>query len=168
MTSETELERRSLPDGVFGMVPGSNTTTLRGRMSTSATTSCLMETAADEGWPLYIADIDADLTTSNGRLIARMLAAISEDERDRIRERTKAALAAKKAAGVRLGRPSTLPAEVVARIVTDRASGVSFGKIAAALNADGVPTAQGGKRWYPATVKAVVSGQDAARMRAEK
>jgi len=91
---------------------------------------------------------------------------ISEDERDR--QRTKAALAAKKAAGVRLGRPSTLPAEVVARIVTDRASGVSFGKIAAALNADGVPTAQGGKRWYPATVKAVVSGQDAARMRAEK
>ena len=128
----------------------------------------LMETAADEGWPLYIADIDADLTTSNGRLVARMLAAISEDERDRIRQRTKAALAAKKAAGVRLGRPSTLPAEVVARIVADRASGVSFGKIAAALNADGVPTAQGGKRWYPATVKAVVSGQDAARMRAEK
>ena len=128
----------------------------------------LMETAADDGWPLYIADIDADLTTSNGRLVARMLAAISEDERDRIRQRTKAALAAKKAAGVRLGRPSTLPAAVVARIVTDRASGVSFGKIAAALNADGVPTAQGGKRWYPATVKAVVSGQDAARMRAEK
>lgn len=128
----------------------------------------LMETAADEGWPLYIADIDADLTTSNGRLVARMLAAISEDERDRIRQCTKAALAAKKAAGVRLGRPSMLPAEVVARIVTDRASGVSFGKIAVALNADGVPTAQGGKRWYPATVKAVVSGQDAARMRAEK
>ena len=128
----------------------------------------LMETAADEGWPLYIADIDADLTTSNGRLVARMLAAISEDERDRIRQRPKAALAAKTAAGVRLGRPSALPAEVVARIVTDRASGVSFGKIAAALNTDGVPTAQGGKRWYPATVKAVVSGQDAARMRAEE
>ena len=52
----------------------------------------LMETAADEGWPLYIADIDADLMTSNGRLVARMLAAISEDERDRIRQRTKAAL----------------------------------------------------------------------------
>ena len=56
----------------------------------------------------------------------------------------------------------------VARVVADRASGVSFGKIAAALNSDSVPTAQGGKRWYPATVKAVVSGQDAARMRAEK
>lgn len=125
----------------------------------------LMETAADEGWPLYIADIDADLTTSNGRLVARMLAAISEDERDRIRQRTKAALAAKKAAGVRLGRPSLLPDAVVARIVDQRAAGVSFAKIAAALNEDAVPTAQGGKRWYPATVKAVLGGQDAARHR---
>ena len=126
----------------------------------------LMETAADEGWPLYIADIDADLTTSNGRLVARMLAAISEDERDRIRQRTKAALAAKKAAGVRLGRPSTLPSEVVARIIEERAAGASFAKIALALNADAVPTAQGGARWYPATVKAVFGGQDAARLRA--
>ena len=65
--------------------------------------------------------------------------------------------------------PRPSPPEIPSpRIVTDRASGISFGKIAAALNADGVPTAQGGKRWYPATVKAVVRGQDAARMRAEK
>ncbi len=125
----------------------------------------LMETAADEGWPLYIADIDADLTTSNGRLVARMLAAISEDERDRIRQRTKAALAELKAQGVRLGRPSSLPTEIVARIVADRGAGISFGKIAASLNADGVATSQGGKQWYPATVKAVCHGQDAARLR---
>ena len=124
----------------------------------------LMETAADEGWPLYIADIDADLTTSNGRLVARMLAAISEDERDRIRQRTKAALAAKKAAGVRLGRPSTLSREVVVRIVDDRRAGISFGKIAEALNTDGVPTAQGGRKWYAATVKAVLDGQDAQQL----
>ncbi|GJF17805.1 hypothetical protein NGTWS0302_16760 [Mycolicibacterium cyprinidarum] len=124
----------------------------------------LMETAADEGWPLYIADIDADLTTSNGRLIARMLAAISEDERDRIRQRTKAALAAKKAAGVRLGRPSTLPRAVVARIVTDRAAGMSFGRIAETLNTEGVATAQGGRKWHAATVKAVLDGQDAAQL----
>ena len=127
----------------------------------------LMETAADEGWPLYIADIDADLTTSNGRLVARMLAAISEDERDRIRQRTKAALAAKKAAGVRLGRPPMLPVEVVARMIADRYEGTSFAKIADALNADAVPTAQGGAQWYPATVKAVLDGQDAARLRAQ-
>ncbi|OBB21104.1 resolvase [Mycolicibacterium setense] len=126
----------------------------------------LMETAADEGWPLYIADIDADLTTSNGRMLARMLAVVAEDERDRISQRTKAALAAKRAAGVRLGRPSALPAEVVARIVAARDAGSSFAKVADALNADAVPTAQGGAQWYPATVKAVFNGQDAAKLRA--
>lgn len=126
----------------------------------------LMETAADEGWPLYIADIDADLTTSNGRLVARMLAAISEDERDRIRQRTKAALAAKRAAGIRLGRRPLLPAEVVARIISERDGGASYPAIAASLNRDGVSTAQGGKCWYAATVRAVDRGQDADALRA--
>lgn len=125
----------------------------------------LMETAADEGWPLYIADIDADLTTSNGRLVARMLAAIAEDERDRIRQRTKAALAEKRAAGVRLGRTPLLPVEVVSRIVTGRDGGLSFAAIAKALNDDQVPTSQGGRCWYPATVRAVDRGQDAAALR---
>ena len=125
----------------------------------------LMETAAEEGWPVYIADIDADLTTSNGKLVARMLAAIAEDERDRIRSRTKAALAAKRAAGVRLGRTPSLPAAVVSRIVADRAAGVSLYALAKALNDEGVPTAQGGKCWHPATVRAVDRGQDAAALR---
>ena len=40
VTSDTDVERRSLPDDVFGMLPGPSTTTLRGRISTSATTSC--------------------------------------------------------------------------------------------------------------------------------
>ena len=125
----------------------------------------LMETAADEGWPLYIADIDADLTTSNGRLVARMLAAISEDERDRIRQRTKAALAEKRAAGVRLGRTPRLPAEVVHRIIDARAEGMSFTAVAKLLNDDQVPTSQGGRCWYPATIRAVERGQDAAALR---
>lgn len=40
LTSVSVWTRRSFPDGVFGIVPGSSTTTLRGRTSTSATTSC--------------------------------------------------------------------------------------------------------------------------------
>ena len=39
-TSDRACARRNLPDGVFGMVPGASTTTLRGRTSTSANTSC--------------------------------------------------------------------------------------------------------------------------------
>src|SRR4029077_2924288 len=45
-TSACDVKRRSLPDGVLGMVPGSSTTTLRGRTLTSETTAwatwCLM------------------------------------------------------------------------------------------------------------------------------
>ena len=46
------------------------------------------------------------------------------------------------------------PAEVRARIITDRASGASWRQIASALNAEGVPTSQGGK-WWAATCKLV-------------
>lgn len=53
---------------------------------------------------------------------------------------------------------------MVARIVADRASGMSFVRIAGALNTDGVPTAQGGRKWYAATVNAVLDGQDAAQL----
>jgi len=60
-----------------------------------------------------------------------------------------------KAQDVRLGRPPVLPAEVVSRIVSARGIGVSWSAIGRALDTDGVPTAQGGARWYPATVRAV-------------
>jgi hypothetical protein len=44
----------------------------------------------------------------------------------------------------------------VQRIRRARQRGLSFAAIADRLNADGVPTAQGGQRWYPATVRAVL------------
>lgn len=46
-----------------------------------------------------------DYTTSSGKLIGQITLAVSENERNLISERTKAALAAKKAQGVVLGRP---------------------------------------------------------------
>jgi hypothetical protein len=54
---------------------------------------------------------------------------------------------------VRLGRPPTLPQTVVRRIQRQRARGDSLRKIADDFNASGVPTAQGGVRWYAATVR---------------
>jgi hypothetical protein len=45
---------------------------------------------------------------------------------------------------------------VRARIAADREAGLSFNKIADALNSEGVATARGGARWYPATVKAAL------------
>jgi hypothetical protein len=39
------------------------------------------------------------------------------------------------------------------RVRLDRAAGRSLAAIANGLNADRIPTAQGGRRWYPGTVR---------------
>ena len=52
-----------------------------------------------------------------------MIAASGQYERRLISRRTTDALAVKKAQGVRLGRPSQLPPEIVERIVRERAAG---------------------------------------------
>lgn len=70
---------------------------------------------------------------------------------------TREALAAKRAEGVRLGRPRTIPPEVIARILALRQAGRSLPAIAEELNAEGVPTAHGGARWYPSTIARVLS-----------
>jgi len=88
--------------------------------------------------------------------MANMLATFSQFERRLISQRTKEALAVKKASGVRLGRPPTLPVAVVRRIQRRRDRGYSLRRIAEDLNEADVPTAQGGARWYAATVRHVL------------
>lgn len=123
----------------------------------------LMADANKRGWNIVALDLGIDLSTPAGKLVAGMMANVAEWERDVISQRTKDGLAAKKAAGIRLGRPSALPAEVVERIVSASRAGAGFSAIARSLNEDGVPTAQGGAQWYPATVRKVLAGQDAAK-----
>lgn len=54
------------------------------------------------------------------------------------------------------GRPPRVQPELVERIRAERATGKSLRRIAADLNAAGTPTAQGGQRWWPSTVRAVL------------
>ncbi len=54
------------------------------------------------------------------------------------------------------GRPPTLPQSIVDRIRLEYARGRSLGEIAKTLTADGVPTAHGGRQWWPSTVRALV------------
>ena len=56
----------------------------------------------------------------------------------------------------RPGRKPGLPSEVVARIRDQHAEGKSLSEIARELNADAVPTSQGGRQWWPSTVRAVL------------
>jgi len=70
----------------------------------------------------------------------------------------------------RPGRKAGLSAEVVARIRNERSQGKSLGKIARELNADRVQTSQGGRQWWPSTVRAVLtrpSPPEAVRVNAE-
>lgn len=59
----------------------------------------------------------------------------------------------------RPGRRPALPADVVARIQSEHRQGASLGEIACRLNHDGIPTAQGGRQWWPSTVRAVLRRQ---------
>ena len=117
----------------------------------------LMDRARREGWELVVLDLAIDTTVPSGQLMANVMAAFAEYERQLIGARTSAALQQLKAQGRRLGRPRTLPAEVTERIVTARADGCTLASIADGLNRDGVPTARGGARWYPSSVRAVLT-----------
>ena len=117
--------------------------------------------------------VAADMPAVN-RLTVHILAAVAEEEARMISARTKAALAAAKARGVRLGNPklragtpeqahaaaAAKSAKAVARaadlrpvVAEIRAAGVTtLAGIAKALTARGVPTPSGRGAWSPATV----------------
>ncbi len=95
-----------------------------------------------------------DLSDPAGRFTANVLTLAAQYERELISWRNREVLA-KKADGVRLGRPALVTAAVVERITTARSAGESWPKIAAALNADQVATPTGRGQWHPAGCRAV-------------
>jgi DNA invertase Pin-like site-specific DNA recombinase len=122
--------------------------------------AALMDRASREHWALVALDLGVDTTTPSGEMMANVLATFAQFERRLIGQRTRDALAVKRANGVRLGRPPTMPQAVVDRIVAARAAGQTLDAIAAELNRDGIATARGGQRWYKSTVAKVLHGQD--------
>lgn len=105
-----------------------------------------------------------DTTTAAGRMVFKMLAVLADFERDQIGERTKMALAHKKAKrevysstpyGFEAieGRLIEVEQEaaVVAEIKAARHSGQTLQRIADSLNARGIPTKQG-KAWRASTI----------------
>jgi DNA invertase Pin-like site-specific DNA recombinase len=120
--------------------------------------------AARQGWAIVFGDLDIDTSTAAGKMQLSMFASFAQFERDRISERTREALAVKRAQGVRLGRPSALPDAIVSRIVAERAAGTSLRVIADGLTRDGTATAQGGKSWHASTVSKVLASQQAEKL----
>ncbi len=102
------------------------------------------------------------------RLTVHILAAVAEHEREMISQRTREALAAAKARGVRLGNPNlatlnrdcgrrarAFAAKVGPTLEAYRGQGLSQRKMVDALNDAGVPSPRGG-RWYAQTLMRVL------------
>jgi DNA invertase Pin-like site-specific DNA recombinase len=115
----------------------------------------MIEAAQKQGWSLVVLDMNLDLTTAAGRMMAGQLMLFAQYERELIGERTSVALAAKKARGERVGRPSMATPSVVRRIVMDRQAGLSFDRIARTLTAEGVLSPAGRPTWQPSTARRI-------------
>jgi DNA invertase Pin-like site-specific DNA recombinase len=118
----------------------------------------LMDRARRKRWSLVALDLQVDMTTPAGEMMANVLATFAQFERRLIGQRTRDALAQKKLDGVTLGRPRTMARDVRERILRERAAGRSYASIAAALTEEGVATAQAGRTWHASTIRKVVLG----------
>lgn len=110
----------------------------------------------EQGWGIVALDLGVDTSTPNGKLVANIIMALAEWERELIGQRTKDALGAVKASGKKLGRPSNRIPEAEAIIRTLVAEGVSLRGIAKRLNDQDIRTSQGGQ-WHASTVRLVLS-----------
>jgi DNA invertase Pin-like site-specific DNA recombinase len=138
------------------------------RLDRLARNAAFLLTLRDSG----VEFVAADMPDAN-RLTIGIMALVAEDEAERISQRTKAALAAAKARGVKLGGirsweavntsisrrtcAADQHAASVALIIKEiRAAGISsLAGIAQALQARGIKTARGG-RWHAQTVRNVM------------
>jgi DNA invertase Pin-like site-specific DNA recombinase len=114
----------------------------------------VMARAERHAWNFIALDLGIDTTTPSGEFTATVVAGAARYEGRLISARTKDALAARKAAGVRLGRPTLLADDTAERIRAERADGATLQAIADQLNTDRIATPKG-KRWSPALVRKV-------------
>ena len=121
----------------------------------SADVTALVERAQRQGWRLIALDVGLDTTTPAGEMVAAALAMAARFEWRRISERQLDKHAQLRKQGRKRGRDA-VPTEVADRILSMRSDGLSLRTIGAALEAEGVPTAQGGARWYAATVRSAI------------
>lgn len=116
----------------------------------------LLKRSGREGWGFVALDLGVDTSLPVGRLVAEMMIAVAQWERTVIAQRTRDALAMKKAAGIRLGAPIRTDAAVRQRIRELRVAGLTLAAIAETLNREGTTTATG-CAWTGHNVRRVVN-----------
>lgn len=117
----------------------------------------LLARAEGEGWNLLALDLGLDLSSAEGRRLAEAFGFVAGWERRLVSERTRAALARRRAQGARLGTPRRAAAPVVEKIGSLRAHGLTLQAIADELNRLRVPTAAGAASWRPSSVRSVLT-----------
>ena len=98
------------------------------------------------GVDLVVLDQGIDTTTPAGRFLFHTLAAVAEFERDLIRDRTLAGVAAAKKRGIHCGRPAALDAEQARRAARLHRSGASLREIAELLGVSKTTVAREARR----------------------
>jgi site-specific DNA recombinase len=113
-----------------------------------------------------------DTTTPAGRMMLTMLAGFAQFERELISERTKTAMAQKRAQGQRIGQVpfglrvgadgvtlerDTAEAEAIGLVVELRARGLSLRKIASELNTRAIATKERNGRWHEKQIRRLLS-----------
>ena len=96
-----------------------------------------------------------DTAEPAGRKAANVIVSVSGWERERLGERTREGLAAARAKGSSISRPSVQDVPMLKeRVAEMRAEGMTLQAIADWLNDAGVPTLRGGQKWRPSSVQA--------------
>jgi DNA invertase Pin-like site-specific DNA recombinase len=121
----------------------------------------LMARARRKSWRIVLLSPNLDTEDPAGKFTAHVLAAAAEYERDLIGARTREGMAQRRAEGIHLGRPPTLPVEIVDRVLRERVAGGTLRQIAEGLTADRMPTARGGAVWSTSTVQGILKSQAA-------
>jgi hypothetical protein len=88
---------------------------------------------------------------------------IPADELERVLSERRRQAEAERRPPARPGRKAGLPSQVVTRIREEYYGGKSLSQIARGLDADGVRTSQGGRQWWPSTVRTVLELPESPR-----
>jgi DNA invertase Pin-like site-specific DNA recombinase len=119
----------------------------------------LMNRARRMGWRTRILDVNVDTDSPSGEFLLMVLAAAAQYENRLRAARTKEGMAVLKSRGKHMGRKGILPVWVFEDICLMKREGRSLTAIARDLNERQVPTALGGREWYPSTVRAVLMSE---------
>jgi hypothetical protein len=115
-----------------------------------------MRRAQAEDWNLLALDQGIDLSTPAGEFLANVMASAAQWERRIIGQRTREGLAARRPVSGSAARGS-YPTTWWAGWWPSGPQDGRWPPSLMDLPPDGVPTAQGGARWYPATVQKVLA-----------